>query len=95
MSRNTLLIDLGIAVVLAVLVVVISPGLAVVGLLALLVLLICGISFAIDLRRRRRTNPLNDLQRSRAEKSSPAGSRSRAPAPARPSPPPKRAPRGR
>jgi F0F1-type ATP synthase assembly protein I len=52
-SRNTLLIDAGIAAVLAILVLVIAPGLAVVGLLGLLVVIVCGISFAIDVRRRR------------------------------------------
>ena len=53
MSRNTLLIDAGIAALLAILVLVIAPGLAVVGLLALLVVIVCGVSFAFDLRRRR------------------------------------------
>lgn len=104
MRRNTLLVDAGIAVVLAILVVVISPGLAVVGLLALLVLLVCAVSFAIDLRKRRRSNPLNDLRTSRAENSSARrraenssgrGSRSGATSPAQRSPRPKRAPRGR
>ena len=53
MSRNTLLIDAGVAALLAILVLVIAPGLAVVGLLALLVVIVCGVSFAFDLRRRR------------------------------------------
>jgi len=53
MSRNALLIDAGIAAVLAILVLVIAPGLAVVGLLALLVVIVCAISFVFDLRRRR------------------------------------------
>ncbi|HLY49179.1 MAG TPA: hypothetical protein VKR21_08285 [Solirubrobacteraceae bacterium] len=67
MRRNTLLVDAGIALVLAILVIVISPGLAVVGLLALLVLLVCGLSLAIGrLRKRRRENPVNELRRSRA-----------------------------
>lgn len=67
MSRNPLLIDAGIALVLAILVIVISPGLAVVGLLALLVVLVCLISFGVDRRlRRRRANPVNELRRSRA-----------------------------
>lgn len=51
MSRNRLVTDVGIAAVLAILVLVIAPGLAVVGLVALLVLAVCGISFAFDLRR--------------------------------------------
>ena len=53
MSRNTLLIDAGIAALLAIIVIVISPGLAVVGIVALLVVIVCGISFAFDLRRQR------------------------------------------
>jgi ABC-type bacteriocin/lantibiotic exporter with double-glycine peptidase domain len=52
-SRNTLLIDAGIAAALAILILVIAPGLAVVGLLALLVVIVCAISFVLDLRRRR------------------------------------------
>jgi hypothetical protein len=47
------MIDVGIAAVLAIFVVVVAPGLAVVGLLAILVAAVCGISFALDLRRRR------------------------------------------
>jgi ABC-type bacteriocin/lantibiotic exporter with double-glycine peptidase domain len=64
--RNTLLVDAAIALVLAIVVIVISPGLAVVGLLALAVLLICVVSFLIDRRRRRRrSNPVAELRRSR------------------------------
>jgi ABC-type bacteriocin/lantibiotic exporter with double-glycine peptidase domain len=53
-TRNTLLADAAIAAGIAILVIIIAPGLAVVGLLALLVLVACGISFAFDLRRGRR-----------------------------------------
>jgi ABC-type bacteriocin/lantibiotic exporter with double-glycine peptidase domain len=64
--RKTLLVDAGVALVLAILVIVISPGLAVVGLLALLVLLVCAASFGIDRRRRRRRrDPVTELRRSR------------------------------
>ena len=67
MSRNPLLIDAGIALVLAVLVIVLSPGLAVVGLLALLVVVVCLASFGIErMLRRRRANPVSELRRSRA-----------------------------
>jgi hypothetical protein len=66
-SRNPLLIDAGIALALAILVIVVSPGLAVVGLLAIFVLLVCGLSFGIDRwRRRRPRDPVAELQRSRA-----------------------------
>jgi hypothetical protein len=56
-SRSALLIDLAIAGLVAFLVVILSPGLAVVGLLALAVLVVCGLSFAIDwlVRRVRRS----------------------------------------
>lgn len=57
MRRNTLLIDAGIAAVLAIFVLIIAPGLAVVGLLAILVVIVCAISFAIDLRRNRSRGP--------------------------------------
>jgi ABC-type bacteriocin/lantibiotic exporter with double-glycine peptidase domain len=52
--RNTLLIDAGMAAALAILVLIIAPGLAVVGLLGILVIVACAISFAFDRRRRRR-----------------------------------------
>jgi hypothetical protein len=69
MTRNTLLIDAAIAAVLTILVVVLSPGLAVVGLIALVVVLVCTISFAFDLRRRRgpkvRERQLREVRRDR------------------------------
>ena len=83
MSRNPLLVDAGIAVLLAILVIVISPGLAVVGLLALLVVLVCAISFGIDRwRRRRRTNPVRELRRSRSAEARAERQRRPGPAPA-------------
>jgi hypothetical protein len=54
MSRNTLLVDVAIAAILTILIVVLSPGLAVVGLIALVIVLVCAVSFARDARRRRR-----------------------------------------
>jgi ABC-type bacteriocin/lantibiotic exporter with double-glycine peptidase domain len=54
-SRRTLLVDLAIAAVLTILIVVLSPGLAVVGLVAALIVVICALSFALEARRRRRT----------------------------------------
>ena len=80
MRRNTLVVDAVIALVLAILVIVISPGLAVVGILALLVLLICLISFAIDRRRKgSRRDPVAELRRSRRAEARRVG-----PAPGRP-----------
>lgn len=53
MNRQVLLIDVGIALLVALLVLIITPGIAVAGMLALLVLVICAISFVVDARRRR------------------------------------------
>lgn len=63
MRRNTLLIDVGIAGALAIFVVIVAPGLAVVGLLAILVAAVCGVSFALDLRRRRSRPPRRPVRR--------------------------------
>ncbi len=68
LRRNTLAIDAGIAVLIAVLILVISPGLAITGLIALLALLGIGISFLIDSRRSRRrartrTRPMTPRRR--------------------------------
>ena len=76
MSRNTLLADIAIAVILTILIVVLSPGLAVVGLIALLIVLICVVSFALDRRRRRRRpsrrEPPLRASRSRSPRRSPS-----------------------
>ena len=48
MRRNTLVADALIAVALAALVVILAPGLAIVAMLAILVLIICGVSFLLD-----------------------------------------------
>jgi hypothetical protein len=60
--NRTLLIDAALVVVTATAVLVLSPGLAVVAIIAILVLLVCGISFgagALGGRRRavRRRRP--------------------------------------
>ncbi len=54
MSRRLAMTDLGIAFVLAILVLIISPGVAIAGLIAAIVLVACGVSFALDARRRSR-----------------------------------------
>jgi Flp pilus assembly protein TadB len=56
-KRNPLLTDAAVAIVLAVLAIVIAPGLAVVGIIAILVLLVCGVSLGYDRRRRRARSP--------------------------------------
>jgi hypothetical protein len=47
-----LAVDVAIAVVVAALVMIISPGLAVTGMIALLAVFVVGVSFAWSLRRR-------------------------------------------
>jgi uncharacterized protein HemY len=54
MRRNTLLVDAAIALAVTALALILAPGLAVVGILALLVLLVCGVSFAVAGWRGRR-----------------------------------------
>lgn len=55
MRNRTLLIDLAIAAVVAIVVLIISPGLAVTAIIALIVLVICGVSLLVSKRRARRT----------------------------------------
>jgi Flp pilus assembly protein TadB len=52
--REVLAIDLAVAVILAALVLILSPGVAVAGMIALIVLLVCVFSVVWDIRRRRR-----------------------------------------
>jgi hypothetical protein len=52
--RNTLMIDFAIALGAMIVLVVVSPGLAIVGLIAVLVLMVCGLSLLFDGWRRRR-----------------------------------------
>lgn len=54
MRNGTLAVDVVIAVVAAVVLLIVAPGLAVVGLIALLVLIVCGLSFLFDAWRGRR-----------------------------------------
>jgi hypothetical protein len=52
-SRNTIVADLVLGVVLAALVLIVAPGLAVVAMIALVVIVVCAVSFALDARRGR------------------------------------------
>lgn len=54
MRPGTLAVDAGIAVVIAAVVLIVSPGLAVTGLLAILVLVVVAINFALEALRGRR-----------------------------------------
>jgi ABC-type bacteriocin/lantibiotic exporter with double-glycine peptidase domain len=49
--RNTLVADAVIAVVLAALVLILAPGLAIVAMLAILVIVVCGVSFLLDAKQ--------------------------------------------
>jgi hypothetical protein len=49
--RRILIVDLGIAAVVAIVVLIVSPGLAVAGLIAVAVLLVCAITWLVDVRR--------------------------------------------
>ncbi|MDQ6606020.1 MAG: hypothetical protein M3Z06_05650 [Actinomycetota bacterium] len=53
MTRNPLLIDLAIAVLCALVVLIVSPGVAVDAIVALAVLVLCGVSAVIGRRRGR------------------------------------------
>jgi len=55
--RNLLLIDTALAVALAAIVLIVAPGLAVAGIIAVLVLFVCGISFGVGRVRRGRRAP--------------------------------------
>ncbi len=60
MTRNVLMVDLAIAVAVAVIVLIISPGYAISGLLAIIVLLVCGISLMRERRAGgRRVRPVS------------------------------------
>lgn len=52
MSRNILLIDLAVAAFVAVIVLILTPGVAVAGLIALLALAGCAVGFRRDSRAR-------------------------------------------
>ena len=53
MTWNPLLTDLSIVVIAAILILVLSPGVAVAGMIALLVLLAWAVTLILDSRRRR------------------------------------------
>jgi Flp pilus assembly protein TadB len=53
-TLNSLVADLAIAAVCAVVVLIISPGVAVDAMIAVIVLAACGASYALGRRRRRR-----------------------------------------
>ena len=65
MIHPTLRVDLLIAVAVAALVLIISPGLAISGLIAIVALVVCGIAFLVDARRgrRRRARPVGPMRR--------------------------------
>ena len=54
MTRNALLTDFGVAVLAAIIVLIITPGVAVAAMIAILVLAACAVSLARDVRKRAR-----------------------------------------
>ncbi len=54
MTRNVLLTDIGLAVLAAIIVLIITPGVAVAGMIAALVLAACAVGLARDVRKRGR-----------------------------------------
>jgi hypothetical protein len=61
--RNVLLVDVGIAIVAAIVVLTITPGLAVASMIAVAVLAACTISFSRESRRRRRAEHARRIAR--------------------------------
>ena len=57
MTRNPLVIDLALALLAAILLLIIAPGIAVAGLIGLLVLIFSVVSFARQSRKRRPRAP--------------------------------------
>jgi hypothetical protein len=47
-TRNTLLIDAGIAALLAALLLILAPGLAVVAVVAIVVVVVCSVSYMVQ-----------------------------------------------
>jgi hypothetical protein len=78
-TRNVLLTDLGIAIVAAILVLILTPGLAIAAIVAIVVLIGCAVSFRIEARRRRHVPNLSARERAaqRAASRTQRGSRSR------------------
>jgi multisubunit Na+/H+ antiporter MnhB subunit len=69
-SRQSVIVavDIGIAVLLAVLLLIASPGVAVTGMVALVVVFVCAVSFGIERfldRRRRRAQGARIVKESR------------------------------
>lgn len=68
MSRQTIVaVDVGLAALFAVLVLIVSPGIAVTGMIALFVVFVCAISIPIE---RRLSRPRRRPQRVRTAKKS-------------------------
>ena len=73
MTRSPLTTDFAIALIAAILILVLTPGVAVAGMIALLVLLACAVNLILDSRRRRpaaspRRGPVPDAQPRRRER---------------------------
>jgi hypothetical protein len=63
LTSRTVVVDASLAVLIAAVTLIVSPGLAVVGIVALAVILIVLISFGVEAFRRRRRGRGNRLRR--------------------------------
>jgi ABC-type bacteriocin/lantibiotic exporter with double-glycine peptidase domain len=50
-SRNPLVVDVLVAVVIVALILIIEPGVAIAAILALVLFIVCGVTFLVDRRR--------------------------------------------
>jgi hypothetical protein len=62
-KSNVLLVDLGIAIVAAIIVLAITPGLAVASIIAIAVLIACTVSLRRESQRHRRARPRRHITR--------------------------------
>ena len=67
--QGVIVVDVAAALLVAALVIIVSPGIAVTGMIALFVLFVCAVSYAID-RRRRQRRPGRSAQRATTVKKS-------------------------
>ncbi len=65
--ERAVLIEIAIALVIAGLLILLAPGLALVGLVALIVLLVVGITFLVEFGFRRRRRRIRQRTRPRAQ----------------------------
>jgi hypothetical protein len=72
-ARHLARVDLGIGLFAAITLLIIAPGLAIAALVALAVLVLCGVSWIVERRRRRAARRRPRAARSSASRQDPAG----------------------